>query len=109
MSDADRRDDGDDAETGPAVEIADNTEAGRYELLHDGEVVGWVRYRPGGDGVLVIPHVEVIPALRGRGHSAPFLDEVLADVTRRGLKVVPTCGYAAGHIRSRPDLHHLLA
>ena len=26
----------------PLVEIADNREAGRYELLHDGEVVGQV-------------------------------------------------------------------
>ena len=94
--------------TGPTVEIADHPEADRYELRHDGEVVGWVRYRID-DGVMVIPHVEVVSHLRGRGHSEPFLSEVLADVDRRGLKVVPLCGYAATHIRSRPELAHLLA
>ncbi len=93
----------------PVVEIADHPEASRYELRHDGDVVGVVDYRPGGDGVIVIPHVEVVPSLRGGGHSAPFLDAVLADLERRGLKVVPTCGYAAGHFRARPDLAHLLA
>lgn len=102
MSDAD-------STSGPEVEIVDNPEAYRYELRHDGEVVGFVRYRPGDDGVLVIPHVEVVPELRGEGHSAPFLDTVLADIERRGLKVVPTCGYAATHIRSNPELTHLLA
>ena len=93
---------------GPEVDIVDNADHGRYELRHDGELVGVVEYRLDGDGVIVIPHVEVIPALRGGGHSAPFLDQVLADIERRGLSVVPTCGYAAGHIRSRPDLVRLL-
>lgn len=97
------------ATAGPEVEIVDNPDASRYELRHDGEVVGHVRYRDGGDGVLVIPHVEVVPQLRGGGHSAPFLDTVLADIDRRGFKVVPTCGYAAMHIRSNPELTHLLA
>lgn len=97
------------SETGePTVEIADHREAGRYELRHDGDVVGWVQYRIS-DGVMTIPHVEVVHHLRGRGHSEPFLSEVLADVQRRGLKVVPLCGYAATHIRSRPELTHLLA
>jgi len=92
----------------PAVEIADNPSSGRYELRHDGDVVGWVQYRIDGE-VLIIPHVEVVPRLRGRGHSEPFLAEVLADVDRRGLKVAPLCGYAASHIRARPELAHLLA
>jgi predicted GNAT family acetyltransferase len=90
------------------VEIADHPERNRYELRHDGEVVGFVDYRIDGE-VMVIPYVEVLPRLRGKGHSEPFLDEVLADVDARGFKVVPLCGYAAAHIRSRPALVHLLA
>ncbi|MFV0259188.1 MAG: GNAT family N-acetyltransferase [Acidimicrobiales bacterium] len=92
----------------PAVDITDNPDAGRYELRHDGEVVGWVDYRLS-DGVMTIPHVEVARRLRGGGHSGPFLTEVLADVERRGLKVVPLCSYAAAHIRAHPELAHLLA
>lgn len=106
------------AEVEVEIEIADAPERGRYELRHDGEVVGFVQYQlragdGGGDGdaggVMVIPHVEVVPRLRGRGHSEPFLDRVLADVDARGLKVVPLCGYAAAHLRARPELGHLLA
>jgi uncharacterized protein len=89
-------------------EIVDNPDAGRYELRDHGAVVGVVEYRLDGE-VMVIPHVEVAPALRGTGRSAPFLDEVLARIDQRGLQVRPLCGYAAGHIRSRPHLHHLLA
>lgn len=90
------------------VGIDDNAEASRYELRHDGELVGVVDYQLR-DGVMVIPHVEVLPRLRGRGHSEPFLDEVLTQVDQRGLKVVPTCGYAAAHFRTHPERKHLLA
>ncbi|MFV0524938.1 MAG: GNAT family N-acetyltransferase [Acidimicrobiales bacterium] len=92
----------------PVVEIVDNPDADRYELRHDGEVAGWVDYRLH-DGVMTIPHVEVAGRLRGGGHSGPFLTEVLADVERRGLRIIPLCGYAAAHVRARPELHHLLA
>ena len=90
------------------ADVVDCPEEGRYELRHGDEVVGFVDYELQDDGVMVIPHVEVVPALRGHGHSAPFLDRVLADVDSRGLTVVPLCGYAAAHIRDRPDLAHLL-
>ncbi len=92
------------------VEIADNPEAGRWELRHDGELVGVVDYYPATeDGVVVIPHVEVLPRLRGHGHSEPFLDHVLRQMDEQGLQVIPTCGYARGHFRSHPELNHLLA
>lgn len=90
------------------VEIADNPESNRYELRHDGVVVGVVDYRLAGD-VFVIPHVEVIPALRGKGHSEPFLEAVLDAVEDRNLKVRPICSYARAHINSRPQRAALLA
>ena len=90
------------------VEIADNPDASRYELRHDGVVVGVVDYRLD-DGVLVIPHVEVSPALRGHGHSEPFLDAVLEAIGARDLKVRPLCGYARAHFRNHPERAALLA
>jgi uncharacterized protein len=90
------------------VEIVDHPAAGRYELHHDGSLVGVVEYRID-DGVFVIAHVEVAPKLRGAGVSAPFLDSVLDLVTERGLKVRPLCGYAASHLRSQPGRAGLLA
>lgn len=91
-----------------SVEIVDHPAAARYELRHDGRLVGVVEYWID-DGVFVLPHVEVAPELRGTGVSAPFLDAVLDLVTERGLKVRPLCGYAAAHLRSRPERAVLLA
>ena len=88
--------------------IADNAEASRYELLLDGALSGVVEYQVDGD-TMMIPHVEVVAALRGKGYSAPFLDDVLELIRARGLKVIPLCGYARGHIQRRPDLHDLVA
>ncbi|MDA3038968.1 MAG: GNAT family N-acetyltransferase [Actinomycetota bacterium] len=89
------------------VDIADNPAASRYELRHNG-VVGVVEYRLD-DGVLVIPHVEVVPALRGRGHSESFLDAVLEAIEARDLKVRPLCGYARAHFHNHPERATLLA
>ena len=93
---------------GPDAEIVDNPDAHRYELHRDGSVVGVVRYRIDGD-IMTIPHVEVAAHLRGQGVSGPFLDEVLGRIEARGMKVIPTCGYAAAHIAARPELRHIVA
>ncbi len=87
--------------------VADDPASNRYELRLDGKLAGVVEYQLEG-AVMTIPHVEVVPELRGKGYSAPFLDEVLQLVRDRGLKIVPLCGYARSHIRERPDLHDLL-
>lgn len=95
-------------DAGPARAVVDNPDERRFELLLDGEVVGVVLYRRHGD-VVTIPHVEVVPELRGRGYSEPFLDDVLAEIAEAGLRIVPTCSYARSHVLARPHLHHLLA
>ncbi len=89
-------------------EIVDNVERRRFELHLDGRVAGHVAYRLDGD-VVVVPHVEVDPELRGTGVSAPFLDEVLGLIRARGQKVRPLCGYARSHMSADPNLHDLLA
>lgn len=91
----------------PSVAVVDNPAAGRWELRHDDRVVGVVEYAVR-DDVVVIPHVEVIPELRGGGHSAPFLDEVLGHIAASGRRVRPLCGYAAAHMRRRPELAAML-
>lgn len=88
--------------------IIDDPGAGHFELRLDGRLAGVVEYQLDGQ-VMSIPHVEVIPELRGKGYSGPFLDEVLELIRARGLKIVPLCGYARSHIRERPSLHDLLA
>jgi uncharacterized protein len=92
--------------------VTDNPAASRYELHLDGRLSGIVEYRGVADdndaGHLLIPHVEVLPELRGRGYSEPFLDDVLADIDRRGLKIVPLCSYARAHVANRPHLQAIV-
>lgn len=59
--------------------------------------------------VLVVPHVEADPALRGAGAAGTFM-KALADHARaEGLKISPLCAYAAAWFRRHPDLADLVA
>lgn len=89
--------------SGISSEIVDNVDRNRFELCHDGDVVGVVEYRIA-DSIMTIPHVEVVPALRGKGASGPFLGSVLTMVRERDLQVRPLCSYARGYMEAS-DTH----
>lgn len=91
-----------------ADEVRDNRGAGRYELVRDGEVIGFAPYREA-DGVVVVPHSEVTPSLRGQGLGAVLVSGLLDDLRARGLRVVPQCWYVAGFIDDHPQYRDLLA
>ncbi len=77
--------------------MTDNPEMSRFELLEDGRLA-FAEYRLDG-GVLVIPHVEADPALRGTGAAGRLMDQVIDHAREHGLKIRPLCGYAAARIR----------
>jgi uncharacterized protein len=99
--------DGDRPDLSGALEVVDRVDRGRYELRREGEVLSFAEHRLEGD-VLVIPYVETDPTYRGQGLSAHLLDRVVADAQRRGLRIRPTCSYAASVLRSRPDAADVL-
>jgi predicted GNAT family acetyltransferase len=78
----------------------------RYELDLDGETA-FATYRLG-PGEVVIPYTEVPPHLRGRGIGRTLVRGVLEDIRRRGLKVVPRCGFVARFVRDNAEFHDLL-
>lgn len=88
-------------------EVTDNTARQRFELEVDGQIV-FADYRRQGS-VVIVPHVEAPPALRGTGASGRLMEGVLARLRARGEKIVPTCSYAAAYIRRHPEHHDLLA
>jgi predicted GNAT family acetyltransferase len=88
-------------------QITDNRVAQRYELAIDGRLSGVVEYREH-EGVLALVHVEVLPELRGKGISAPFLDDVIELIAARDQKIRPICSYARSHVRDSPHLHGLV-
>ncbi len=61
------------------------------------------------DGVMILPHVEAAPALRGTGAAGRLMHGVLDAARQRGLKVVPLCPYADAFIRRNPEYADLKA
>jgi uncharacterized protein len=87
--------------------MRDNPEKSRFELEVNGQVA-FANYCRHGD-ILVIPHVEAPPALRGTGAADRLMKEVAEAARAEGLKVKPLCGYAAAWLRRHRDYHDLLA
>ena len=91
-----------------ATEIVDRPEAGRFELVVDGEVAGVAEYHARGD-VVVVPHTEIAVARRGQGLGAVLVAGVLDELRRRGALVVPQCWYVAEFIGAHPAYADLVA
>jgi predicted GNAT family acetyltransferase len=81
--------------------VTDNVERHRYELTEQG-LTAFADYRLG-DGLMVIPHVEAPVALQGTGTAGRLMEGVVEHARARGLKIVPTCSYAAAWLRRHPE------
>ncbi len=91
---------------GPVV--IDNAAASRFEVLIDGEVVGFADYVVRGD-TIELPHTVVDRSVRGRGVAAVLVERSLASIRESGRTVVPTCWYVAQFIDGHPAYADLLA
>jgi predicted GNAT family acetyltransferase len=86
--------------------LTDNSARNRFEWTEDGKLA-FADYQILGD-VLVLPHVEADPALRGKGTAGRLMTAVLDLARERGWKVRPICGYAAVFIQRHPAYRDLL-
>jgi len=84
------------------IEVRDNAERHRFELLVDGEVAGKALYqsRP---GAIVVTHSEVDPRFRGQGLANVLAQQSLDQIRERDLKVVPLCPFFAHYVETHPD------
>lgn len=87
-------------------QITDNTFARRFELVESGKLA-YADYRLE-NGVLILPHVEADPALRGKGTAGRLMTALLELARERGWKVRPICGYAAAFIKRHAEFDDLL-
>jgi predicted GNAT family acetyltransferase len=60
------------------------------------------------DGVMVITHTEVPPAIGGRGIAAALTRAALDTARREGWRVRPACSYAAAFMRRHSEFSDLL-
>ncbi|MEP2777370.1 MAG: GNAT family N-acetyltransferase [Luteolibacter sp.] len=79
------------------MEVTDNTQERRFELVENG-LLAFADYDIDGN-VLVIPHVEAHPDLRGSGAAGRLMKGLLEIADERGMEIRPVCGYAAAYLR----------
>ncbi len=90
-------------------EVRRNDDEGRYELVLDGEVVGFTQFEARDDGVVVFPHTVIDRAHRGEGLGSRLIGAALDDVRERGETIVAQCEAVAGFIDSNPEYRDLVA
>jgi len=86
--------------------VTDNTARQRFELVEEGKLA-FSDYRREED-VLILPHVEADPALRGRGAAGRLMQGTMEIVRERNLKVRPVCGYAVTWLQRHPEFRDLV-
>lgn len=87
--------------------VNDNTQLRRFELEENG-LIAFADYRRTGQHI-VIPHVEAPPALRGTGTAGRLMNGIVEKARAEGLKITPTCSYAALWFRRHQDTTDVLA
>jgi predicted GNAT family acetyltransferase len=87
--------------------ITDNHQRSRFELVEQG-LIAFANYRRNGD-VVIIPHVESPPALRGKGTADRLMRAIVEKARTDGFKIEPRCSYAAAWLRRHPDSQDVMA
>ena len=90
------------------AQVANNADAGRYEVSLDGEPAGFAEYRLR-DGRVIFTHTEVDSAFAGHGLGSSLARGALDDVRNRGLKAVPLCPFITAYIERHPEYQDLVA
>jgi predicted GNAT family acetyltransferase len=93
----------------PAIDVRDVPDRDRFEGVLEGDVVAILDYRRRDDGVLLLTHAEVAPAVGGRGVGTAFVKGALDDLRARGATVQPICGFVRAVIRDHPEYRSLVA
>lgn len=86
--------------TGAPV-VVDDREAGRFEVLVDGQVAGYAEYRRRGPSV-AFTHTVVEPGFEGRGVGSALARGALDAVRAEGASVLPFCPFIRRWIERHP-------
>jgi predicted GNAT family acetyltransferase len=85
-----------------AIEVRDNPDESRYELLLDGELAGVADYRDRA-GRRIFVHTVVDPAFSGRGLGNRLARGALDDALEHGLPIVPRCPFIRSWLERHPE------
>ncbi len=91
-----------------STQVIDRAEQDRFELLLDGQPVGFAQYTRSAD-TIVFTHTVVEPEFEGRGLGAALVEGALDAARAAGLKVVAKCPFVRHFITTHPAYADLVA
>lgn len=89
------------------ITLADNGDAGQFEVFVAGEPAGLAVYEQRGD-VRTFTHTIILPTFAHRGLGGILAEAALADARERGFSVVPQCPFIAAYISAHPEFLNLV-
>ena len=93
---------------GDEFTLTNETDASRYALTRDGELIGVLDYRDDGHTV-ALTRAFTIPVYRGNGYAARIVEGAVADIEARGDRNVDAvCWYVADWFAAHPEKQALL-
>jgi uncharacterized protein len=79
------------------LQVADNPDKARYEILADGELAGFVQYHLSGNEI-AFTHTQTDDRFRGHGLGGRLVRSSLEAARERHLSVLPYCPFVRSYI-----------
>lgn len=83
-------------------ELINNKEKHQYEF-HIGNLTPRIEYLKNNSGEIFLTHTEVPAKLEGKGIGSLLVRDVLDDIEKNGLRLVPLCPFVARYIYLHPE------
>ena len=92
----------------PVLTVVDAVALSRFELLFDGQRIGFADYFVDASGLFVFPHVEIDPSHGGHGFGGVLVRGSLDSMRQRNAQIVPRCPFVAAWVSAHPDYADLV-
>ena len=88
------------------LQLVDNTEAKQYEFHVDG-IIAKIEYIRAKNNIY-LTHTEVPKQLEGKGVGSKLVEEVLKDIEKKDLMLIPLCPFVALFLKNNPSWKKLV-
>ena len=89
------------------LEVTDNPDKARFEIIVDGELAGFVLYHLRGSEI-AFTHTETDDRFRGHGLGGHLVQASLDSARERHLAVLPYCPFVNSWIAAHPEYADLV-